>query len=410
MKLNFATLALMSVIGTASAADNLVVNGSFETSDNISGDWALFDNLQGWSREGAKFEIQKQSLGIAVPQDGNQYLELDSTANYTIYQNIPTTAGKKYKVSFYYSPRVINNDSTNRARAWFGDNTLVTMNATTRGWTKYEYTVEATGSSTQLRFQGLGTSDSYGALLDNIVVTEEEEVTPPEPPVTCKLGVYGINNFGENSNSYVYKFDMVNGTYAYVDGVANTASNIAAHNGALYFMEQNDSASKASSLWKVSLDSAEQTLAANAVSWPLYRSAVTPDGTKLLASSKTYLYEFDMQTGAKTVLGKLSYAGDDFSHGDIAYSADTNMIYVLTGKALYTLDKGDMTLDLVGEHGVNWASGLAVSSDGTLYVSGRNSGEDAKIYTLNPNTAQATFVMDGPEHINDLTYVANYCE
>ncbi|RXE89987.1 hemolysin-type calcium-binding protein, partial [Pseudoalteromonas sp. A757] len=232
----------------------------------------------------------------------------------------------------------------------------------------------------------------------------------PEPPVTCKVGVYGINNFGEDSNSYVYHFDVTNGTYAYVDGVANTASNIAAHDGELYFMEQNDSATKASSLWKVSLDNAEQTLAANAVSWPIYRSAVTPDGTKLLATSKTYLYEFDMQTGEKTVFGKLSYAGDEFSHGDIAYSADTNVIYVLTGKALYTLDKGAMTLDLVGEHGVNWASGLAVSSDGTLYVSGRNKGEDAKIYTLDPNTAESTFVMDGPEHINDLTYVANYCE
>ncbi|MEJ6474667.1 DUF642 domain-containing protein [Pseudoalteromonas piscicida] len=410
MKINFTTLALLSVVGTASAADNLVVNGSFETSGYIAGHWTLFNSLQGWSKEAAKFEIQKKSLGIIEPQDGDQYLELDSTANYTIYQNIPTTVGKKYKVSFYYSPRVENNNSTNRARAWFGDNTLVTMNGTVRGWTKYEYTVEAVNNLTQLRFQGLGTSDSYGALIDNVIVTEVEATSPPEPPVTCKTGIYGINNFGEGSTSYVYHFDVNSNSYSYVEGVSNTASNIAAYNGELYFMEQNNSTTKASSLWKVSLDNTEQTLAANTVSWPLYRSAVTPDGTKLLASSKTYLYEFDLLSGEKTVLGKLSYAGDDFSHGDIAYSADTNVIYVLTGKALYTLDKGSMTLDLIGEHGINWASGLAVSNDGTLYVSGRNSGEDAKIYTLDPSTAAATYIMDGPEHINDLTYVANYCE
>ncbi|MBE0348735.1 DUF642 domain-containing protein [Pseudoalteromonas peptidolytica] len=405
MKLSVIAGAMLLAVGSANAADNLVINGSFETSGSISGNWALFNDLQGWNRDGARFEIQKQSLGIINAQDGDQYLELDSTANYTIYQDIPTTAGKKYKVSFYYSARVVDNNSTNLARAWFGENTLATMNATTRGWSKYEFTVEATSSSTQLKFQGVGTSDSYGALLDNVVVTEE--ALTPAPTTGCKVGVYGINNFGEQSNSYVYHFDTSGGTYSYVEGVDNTASNIAAHNGELYFMEQTNGTTKASSLWKVSLDSAEQTLAANTVSWPIYRSAVTPDGTKLLSSSKTYLYEFDLQSGAKTVLGKLSYAGDDLSHGDIAYSADTNLIYVLTGKALYVLDKGAMTLDLVGEHGVNWASGLAVSSDGTLYVSGRNKGEDAKLYTLDANTGEATYVMDAPEHINDLTYVAN---
>ncbi|RRS06477.1 hemolysin-type calcium-binding protein, partial [Pseudoalteromonas sp. J010] len=42
-----------------------------------------------------------------------------------------------------------------------------------------------------------------------------------------------------------------------------------------------------------------------------------------------------------------------------------------------------------------------------LYVSGRNKGEDAKLYTLDANTGEATYIMDAPEHINDLTYVAN---
>ena len=38
--------------------------------------------------------------------------------------------------------------------------------------------------------------------------------------------------------------------------------------------------------------------------------------------------------------------------------------------------------------------------------SGRESKENAKIYTLDQNTAAATFVMDGPAHVNDLTYVS----
>ncbi|MGB0989053.1 MAG: hemolysin-type calcium-binding protein, partial [Pseudoalteromonas spongiae] len=104
------------------------------------------------------------------------------------------------------------------------------------------------------------------------------------------------------------------------------------------------------------------------------------------------------------------YSGDKFKHGDIAYSADNNTLYVLTGKALYTIDPSTMDLTLVGEHAINWASGLAISEEGTLYVSGRRAGENAKIYSLDPQTAAATYVMDTPARINDLTYVKNYCD
>ena len=115
---------------------------------------------------------------------------------------------------------------------------------------------------------------------------------------------------------------------------------------------------------------------------------------------------FDLTTGEKTVLGKLSYEGDTFADGDIAYSSDYNVLYVLTGQALYTVDEGNLELTRIGEHGVNWASGIAIADDGTIYISGRESGENAKIYTLDQNTAEATFVMDGPAHVNDLTFVS----
>ena len=106
----------------------------------------------------------------------------------------------------------------------------------------------------------------------------------------------------------------------------------------------------------------------------------------------------------------MRYSGDSFSHGDVAYSADNNVLYVLTGQSLYTIDDGSMELTLIGEHGINWASGLAIADDGTLYVSGRKAGENAKIYSVNPQTADSSYVMDAPEHINDLTFVDNYCE
>ncbi|WP_419147939.1 DUF642 domain-containing protein [Pseudoalteromonas 'SMAR'] len=400
-------VGILCACGASNAAENLVTNGSFESTAAISGNWGLLDSLPGWSNDGAKFEVQKASLGIITPEQGEQYLELDSTRNYSASQTIKTTVGKKYHISFYYSARVEDNNNTNRATVSFAGQQLATLNAISRGWTHYQFTVTATKEQSELRFSGAGKSDSYGAFIDNVVVTEQQDdsTTTPgtEDPQTCAAGLYGISSY----NTSAYAFNVSEQTYSFVKGIENTASNIAAHDGALYFLEQLDKSSKQSTLWRVSLAYDEQTAVANTVSWPIYRSTVTPDGSKLLASSKTYLYEFDMQTAKKTVLGKLKYSGDDFSHGDIAYSADTNLIYVLTGKALYSLDKGNMELDLIGQHGVNWASGLAVATDGTLYVSGRNPNENAKIYSLNPNTGAATFIMEGPKHINDLTFVSD---
>ena len=401
-KLAILPLAIASSIATADT--NLVENGSFENTATVTdhnGQWQLFDTISNWTRSSnAKFEIQTNKLGIIPAQDGGQYIELDSTANYSISQSIATTAGKKYEVSFYYSARVVGNEATNKAEALWNGESLAVVNSSTKGWTKYSFTVEADSASSVLSFTGAGTSDSVGALIDNVVVTEVPE------PCAVVTGLYGINNFGSEIEGYVYHFTPESSAVTVVAGLNNTASNIASKDGVLYFMEQLDKSTKASKIYSFDLATDTQSEVADATSFPIYRSTVTADGLSLRTTSKTYMYDFDLETGDKTVLGKLSYPGDTFSDGDIAYSNDFNVLYVLTGKALYTLDEGNLELTLVGEHGVNWASGIAIADDGTIYVSGRESGENAKIYSLDQNTAEATFVMDGPAHVNDLTYVS----
>lgn len=398
MKLSL--LAISTIFASQIAvANNLVVNGSFEQ-DVVSSKWTLLNSVTGWQNQGAKFEIQTSRLGIINAQEGSQYIELDSTANYSIFQNIATEAGQSYEVSFYYSARIEGNDKTNKAKVQWNGQTVLDLNSTTRGWQSFNITVTADSDVSELRFVGAGTSDSLGAFIDNVSVVKQQ---------SCQTGIFGINNYGSLETGYVYKFDLDNNSYSVVAGAQNTASNIASYNGKLYFMEQLDAKTKASKLWSLDLETGAQVAEADATSWPIYRSAVTADGQSLRATSKTYMYDYNLQTGEKTVLGKLSYSGDTFSHGDIAYSADNNTLYVLTGKSLYTLDDSSMELTLIGHHGINWASGLAISADGTLYVSGRVSGENAKIYTVNAQTAVATYVMDAPEHINDLTFVDNYC-
>ncbi|TQF70037.1 DUF642 domain-containing protein [Pseudoalteromonas luteoviolacea] len=398
MKLSLFAMSMLFASQIATA-DNLITNGSFEQ-DVVNSKWKLLTAVTGWQSEGAKFEIQTSRLGIIGAQDGKQYIELDSTANHSVFQSVATKAGKTYEVSFYYSPRVTGHQHTNKVDVKWNGATVLNLNATQRGWQSFTLSVEASSNSSEIRFTGAGTNDSLGGFIDNVVVTEKQ---------ACYTGIFGINNYGSAQTGYVYKFNLETNTYSVVAGAQNTASNIASHNGKLYFMEQLDSDTKASKLWSLDLETGVQVAEADAKSWPIYRSAVTASGQTLRATSKTYMYDYNLQTGEKTVLGKMRYSGDSFSHGDIAYSADNNTLYVLTGKSLYTIDDGSMDLTLIGHHGINWASGLAISDDGTLYVSGRVSGESAKIYTVNPQTAASTYVMDAPEHINDLTFVDNYC-
>lgn len=395
-----AALPLLLASSFTMASSNLVVNGSFEDTAQVSGTWSLFNKVPGWQRsDNAKFEIQTTALNIVPSQDGTQYIELDSTANYSVFQTLETQAQQNYEISFYYSARRDGDETTNKAKVYWDGELLDTLNATSRGWQKFTYTVKANSNSSELKFVGAGKSDSYGAFIDDVKVS-----------TACASGLYGINNFGSNEEGYVYFFNTDTNTYSTVAGLNNTASNIASHNGVLYFMEQLDRSTKVSQILSLDLANNQQSLVSPTKSYPIYRSAMSADGTTLRATSKTYMYDFDLATGDKTVLGKLTYPGDSFSHGDIAYSADNNVLYVLTGKALYTVDQGTLELSLIGEHNVNWASGIAIADDGAIYVSGRESGENAKIYQLNQNTAEATFVMEGPSHLNDLTFVdGNYC-
>ncbi|MCF2899841.1 DUF642 domain-containing protein [Pseudoalteromonas sp. OFAV1] len=399
-----AVLPLAIVSGIAMADTNLVENGSFENTDTVTdhnGKWQLFYEIPGWTRSSnARFEIQTNKLGIIPAQDGEQHIELDSRSNYSITQTLATTAGKKYELSFYYSARIVGNEETNKAEVFWNGESLAVVKSSTIGWTKYSFTVEADSASSVLSFAGAGTSDSVGAFIDNVVVTEV-----PEPcPVTT--GLYGINNFGSETEGYIYHFNPESNAVTIVSGVSNTASNIANYGGMLYFVEQLDSTTKASKIHSYDLLSGVQGEVADTTSYPIYRSVVKAGGETLRATSKTYMYDFNLVTGEKDIVGKLTYSGDTFTDGDIAYSSDNNVLYVLTGKALYTLDEGSFELTLVGEHGIHWASGIAIADDGTIYVSGRESKENAKIYTLDQNTAAATFVMDGPAHVNDLTYVS----
>lgn len=224
----------------------------------------------------------------------------------------------------------------------------------------------------------------------------------------CLSGVIAIDRTSHSEQGSLYHLDVSTLTTSVLSGTNTAVSNIASKGKTLYMVEKIDSETRASKIYAFDLATGQQQTLADTTTYKIRRSAMSPDGSYLLATSQTYMYEFDIATGAKTILGKMTTDDatyGDFKHGDIAYSIDGNNIYVLNAKSLYVLDEADMTLDKIGEHGLNWASGLAVGDDGTIYASARNPYENAKLYTLDPNTAQSTYLMDGPRHMADLTFV-----
>lgn len=188
--------------------ENFMDNGSFETPDvDANGGWELFENgTPGlmWTVEWESSETTYNSATRPNPAlveyhegvkpgwnayDGEQYAELDTDwdgpggplnnepARVRIYQNVPTEFGKRYEVSYAYSPRP---DVTNAA-----DNELIVRlngsqidshsaagNNSSTSWTVYKYEFDGTGNPAKIEFAAGGTANSLGVFLDEVVVRE----------------------------------------------------------------------------------------------------------------------------------------------------------------------------------------------------------------------------------------------
>lgn len=152
----------------------------------------------------ANLELQRGVNGW-LPQEGSQYAELDSDwngpasgnlnnepASTTIYQDIATTPGKTYHVSFWFSPRPGTGSDENALEFnWnngsFTDN-ISAVGASNTTWTQYEYDLAASSATTRVRFSDLGTPNSLGTFIDNVDVSLacEEEPIPCEDEISSE--------------------------------------------------------------------------------------------------------------------------------------------------------------------------------------------------------------------------------
>jgi hypothetical protein len=170
-------------------AGNLVTNGSFETGDftgwTVSGD-TTFNGV---------CDVSTCPGGFA-PEDGNFaafFGPVGDTA--TIGQEIATTPGSQYTLSFYLADP--SGGTPNYFSVQFGTAQFTLSNfGVAFGWQQFQLTETATGTETPLSFTFR--NDPAYWFLDNVVVTQGGQGgTTPEPGTLVLfgsglLGVVGI--------------------------------------------------------------------------------------------------------------------------------------------------------------------------------------------------------------------------
>ena len=171
---------------TSSSIETVLMTESFENilsnnghtvnlSSNITGDaGATWDVTNG-------LEVQRGIVSDST--NGSAHAELDAYSNSTISTTIDTTGQDSIRIEFDYNPRT-GNSSSNMKFSVDGieyeigfdgtvtpNNQDISISSPTNGWYSISGEFPTSSDSIALSFSGAGSSDSVGALLDNIKVT-----------------------------------------------------------------------------------------------------------------------------------------------------------------------------------------------------------------------------------------------
>ncbi len=175
--------ALLATPMLASAAVDLVTNGSFEDDPQSNGSWNIYSSLTGWNGS-PNIELRNNVAGTAY--DGSNFVELDTHSNSSMSQLLTGAAGL-YELSFWYSARPGTGTTNDLSFSFDGiaNGTVLTGigNAgSNHSWQHFSQIVNFDGNGL-LTFSAVGISDSYGGSLDMVSFTS----AVPEPETYAML-------------------------------------------------------------------------------------------------------------------------------------------------------------------------------------------------------------------------------
>lgn len=159
----------------SNGGENLLVNGSFESTSVGEGTWAHFGSVAGWTAiSGARIELWNDFKGVTAT-DGNNFAELDfQGARDGFYQDVATVANQAYNLTFDLRGRPGAPLSSQQVEVvWNG--VVVGVATPESGWGDYSVRVTGTGGQDRLTIREVSSqsSDGLGALLDNFSLVAE---------------------------------------------------------------------------------------------------------------------------------------------------------------------------------------------------------------------------------------------
>ena len=173
---------------------NLLTNGSLETS-SFSGGQATRSYVQGWVSMGGQFDMWKSGNKNVYAQDGYYFLELDEDRG-AVFQDVSTKKGKYYDIRFRMRSRP--DYSVGDVEVYWDGDLIDTINPA-NNWKTYLYNVEASQKSlltnkSRLMFKSID-GGFYGALLDDVYVTEMFDTCPDQEPLPLTADRGDVNDF-----------------------------------------------------------------------------------------------------------------------------------------------------------------------------------------------------------------------
>jgi len=171
-------LTLVLLIALACVNANLLSNGNFEQNSCTNPAFCTYfsTELPGWTVTSGSVDLVFSSSLVWFAYEGSWSLDVNGNTVGAMYQDVATTVGTQYQLTFKYSGNAnpgcanlkqMNIDATGNSAQTV---TFAPTSNSNMNWQSGSYSFSATSSTTRLSFTGLN-SGCAGIVLDDMVLS-----------------------------------------------------------------------------------------------------------------------------------------------------------------------------------------------------------------------------------------------